>query len=295
MDKTKKVSILLAVHNGQEFLEDALISILYQDYDNWELIAVENGSTDNTLLILNDWSQKDSRIKVFSNSRKGKNEAFNRAFSECSGDFICYFAADDRLEKSSIKKRINILLENNSFNYSTCLLQTFSEEIKFTGLIFPKNKNKPNYSGGSLMFKRELAEEIFPIPLELPNEDTWTSLFLKYFGIGSHYPEVLYNYRIHSKNSYGYHGDFQTKRQGFLSRMDAVGLFLKRYNSKLSFAEISYLEEYKKAISATRQKKPFLIFLSKIKLEEKLLMFYFSYSFLFYFRNLFFKKFSGLI
>ncbi len=282
------------MHNGQSFLDEALASVLNQDYPNWELIAVENGSNDASFKILLNWAAKDSRIKAYTNSEKGKNQAYNRAFSECSGDFICFFAADDILHKSSLGKRVAPLsVDHIAFNFTTCLLETFSNERSFNGVVFPKNKMKPNYSGGSIFFTREIAQEIFPIPPDLPNEDTWSSFYLKYFGTGTHISESLYYYRIHPNNSYGYHIDFHAKRIGFLNRMMAVDPFLKRYYLKLSGEKRRYLIEYKKGLDAAFKNDYLRILTAKVAIKDKFLLCYYCSPFLFKVKNRFFRFFSG--
>jgi glycosyltransferase involved in cell wall biosynthesis len=72
-----KVSILLAVYNGSAYIDEAINSILNQTYPNWELIIVNNGSTDDTQSHLDKFSVKDSRIRVFDIGVKGKNKAYN--------------------------------------------------------------------------------------------------------------------------------------------------------------------------------------------------------------------------
>jgi len=156
------VSILLAVFNGEKFITEAINSVLNQSYINWELIIVDNGSTDNTVQVVKDLIKNDERILLYTLEEKGKCKAYNYAFQKSKGDFICFLAADDTLPENSIEsRRIPIL---NKSGYSTCLLKTFSDNPKFDALIFPKNILKPNLSGGSIFFTRDLADKIFPIP-----------------------------------------------------------------------------------------------------------------------------------
>lgn len=68
----KKVSIVLPVYNGADHIADSINSIINQTYQNWELIVVNDCSTDNTLEICSELSEKDSRIRVISNEKNLK-------------------------------------------------------------------------------------------------------------------------------------------------------------------------------------------------------------------------------
>lgn len=286
------VSILLAVFNGEKFITEAINSVLNQSYINWELIIVDNGSTDNTIQIVKDLIQNDERILFYTLAEKGKCRAYNYAFQKSKGDFICFLAADDTLTENSIElRRIPIL---NKSGYSTCLLKTFSDNPKFDALIFPKNVLKPNMSGGSIFFTRDIAYKIFPIPENLPNEDTWTSISLEAFSNCNHIPEVLYNYRIHFSNSFGYDLNFSQKRMKYLERMNAYILFRQKWgdinNSKFN----KFIKTFIIGLNYCKNKDFLsLIFFKDLNLKNKLIFIYYSSSFLFQIRNKYFKFFSG--
>lgn len=288
-----KVAILLAVHNGALYLDAAIESVCKQTFTDWELLAVENGSTDNTLAILEEWALKDPRIKVFVNASKGKNEAFNRAFQESSAEYVCYFAADDVLHISSIENRLKPLLHDSSLAYTTCLLETISTDEKFNGIIFPKKQDSPNFSGGSIFFRRDIANKVFPIPPGLPNEDVWTALHLKHFGNGKHLAESLYFYRIHQANSYGYHVNFDAKRKGFLTRMAAFDLFLEKYRQELPFAQKKYLEDFTKGREHAENRRIVRILMSSLPIKDRILFVYYCSPFLFWLKQRLFKLLSG--
>jgi len=282
-----KVSILLPVFNEEKYLHQAIESILNQSYTNWELIIIDNCSTDETLSISNRYKDKDSRINVFSIPEKGMVKAYNYGFTKCSGDIICYLSGDDILPRSSLEIRALPIINNPSKSiFTTCLLKTFSKEKKFNGNTYPKNFNKPNYSAGSLMFKKEIADKIFPIPIELPNEDVWTSLHLKAFCENIHIPKVLHNYRIHSNNTYGYNMKFQEKKTKFIRRMSAYNIFLKKY-IKIDFDNREYFEQYNDFVVYLKKSKfPFFLLLTKNKLSfsEKLKFLMYSSKGLFWLR-----------
>lgn len=289
-----KVSILLAVYNCGNYIEEAIQSVINQQYNNWELIIVNNGSNDNTLDVVNKYSELDNRILSVSIEEKGKCKAYNKAFEISTGNFICFFAGDDILTKDSLLKRLEPI-DNEEADYTSCLLQTFSDIDKLDGVIFPKQILKPNYSGGSIFFTREQAIKIFPIPISLPNEDTWTSLHLRAFGRNKHIAEVLYRYRIHNSNSYGYDLDFTTKREKFLQRMEAFNLFKNKWNSTSNDNFDKYINSFIEGLELCKQKNKFKILTVKgLPIKDKLILYFYSSPFMYMLRHKYFKFFSGI-
>lgn len=288
-----KISILMAVHNGGRFLREAIASIASQQYGNWELIAVSNGSTDETVEICEEFSAHDNRIRTFRVPEKNKNRAYNLAYERSVGDYICFFAADDVLPPGSLSQRIAILRGEEANAFSTCCLQTMSGDPKYDGLIFPKNVEKANYSGGSMLFPRVLAERIFPLPEAQPNEDTWTSLHLRAWGENRHVPKPLYLYRIHGGNSYGYGMSYSDKRTQYLRRMHAYQLFYDKYSHmRLSFvcSEVApFLEGLGAAIEGNLRR---ILLVKGLNVGNKMVLVLYSSPTLYRVRNAFFRALS---
>ena len=290
----RQVSILLAVHNGAPFIGDAIQSAIDQTYDNWELIIVSNGSTDETVRICRERGVADARIRVFALPEKGKNAAYNVAYSHATGAYVCFFAADDRLPRESLAERLAVLEGAPANCYSTCRLKTFSADPKYDGILFPRSLTRPNYSGGSLLFSRTLAERVFPLPEAQPNEDTWTALHLRAFGHRRHVAKPLYLYRIHENNSYGYTVDFEHKRREYLNRMRAYQLFYDKYkNEGLSFVDNDVVPFIKGLASARDRNVLRILLVRGLDIGSKLLLIFYCSRLLYGLRHRFFKGFSG--
>lgn len=290
-----KVSILLAVYNCGKYIEESILSVIGQQYNNWELVIVNNGSTDNTLDVITKYVALDKRIISVSLEEKGKCKAYNKAFEISSGSIICFLAGDDILTPDSLFKRVEPI-ERGESNYTSCLLQTFSEIDKLDGIIFPKQPLKPNYSGGSIFFTREQAEKIFPIPISLPNEDTWTSLHLRAFGRNRHVAQVLYRYRIHDSNSYGYDLDFTTKREKFLLRMQAFVLFKNKWKETSNEKFDNYVSSFIEGFELCKLNNKFkILFVKGLPLKDKMILYFYSSPFIYMLRHKFFKFFSGIL
>jgi len=95
---TPLVSILIPFKNTAQFLPECLDSILKQTYATWEILAVNDNSTDNSLKIVQEFAEKDTRIQVFTNSKTGIIEALRTAYSKSKGNFITRMDSDDNGE-----------------------------------------------------------------------------------------------------------------------------------------------------------------------------------------------------
>lgn len=101
-----KYSILVPAYNAEAFIMDNLNSVKNQTYTNWELVIVNDGSTDNTLQLINSFVEQNLNldIKVISISNGGLANARNVALSSATGDYFCNLDADDFLEQDTLKK-----------------------------------------------------------------------------------------------------------------------------------------------------------------------------------------------
>ncbi len=112
-----KVSIIMAVYNREKFLEEAISSVLRQNYSNFELIIVDDGSTDNSLNIARKFASRDKRIKiVLLNENKGFAAARNEGLKRARGEFITQFDSDDVMLLNAIKSRVEFLRLNLSID-----------------------------------------------------------------------------------------------------------------------------------------------------------------------------------
>jgi glycosyltransferase involved in cell wall biosynthesis len=288
------VSVLLAVHNGGAFLRDAIASVRAQTLRHWELVIASNGSTDDTESVAREAAALDPRIRIAVLPVAGKNRAYNHAWKLASGRYVCFFAADDLLLPTSLEERLAAAESAGPAGYSTCCLRTFSDNPLYDGLVFPRRQSRPNYSGGALLFDRALAEQVFPLPEEQPNEDTWTQLHLRAFGTGRHVPRPLYLYRIHGANSYGYGLDFTAKREGFLVRMHAYRLFEARHDTSDAPFIARHVRPYVKALDASAAMAPLRVLaVPGLDVRSKAVLMLYSSPRLFQVRNRWFRFLSG--
>lgn len=104
------ISVIITVYNCEKYLEDAIDSVISQKEVEWELIIVNDGSTDNTKDILNKY-QKHSKITIFNVDRVGRGKALNLALSYSSGKYVAVLDADDLFHPNKLITQLNVLQE----------------------------------------------------------------------------------------------------------------------------------------------------------------------------------------
>jgi len=137
------VSIVIPVYNTEKFIKECIESVLRQTYDKIEVIAVDDGSTDNSLKILNQFSGK---IKIISKSNGGTASALNAGIKEMKGEWFKWLSADDLLLPNSIQELVNEIDKLENKNY---ILYSNYNIIDSEGKII-KEFIEPNYNSKEL-------------------------------------------------------------------------------------------------------------------------------------------------
>lgn len=109
-----KFSIVIPVYNVAPYLRDCLDSVLAQTYDNWESICVDDGSTDDSGEILDEYAEKDARFKVFHQSNAGVAAARNKGIQESIGDYLTFVDPDDVIRAQMLEWMASDLREGHS-------------------------------------------------------------------------------------------------------------------------------------------------------------------------------------
>ena len=104
--KTKTVSVIMPVYNAAGYLEESLCDLLNQTFKDFELICVNDGSTDESKDIIEAFAKKDARIRFVSQINKGGGAARNTGFDVASGEYVLFLDADDRFENTLLEKTV---------------------------------------------------------------------------------------------------------------------------------------------------------------------------------------------
>lgn len=286
---TDRVSILMPVYNEERYICEAIDSVLDQRYSNWELIIVDDFSTDNTYNILLENYSGLEKVIFVRNITKGKNEALNYAYSLSTGGTIIFFAGDDILTSNSVELRV--VEDISKPLIKSGKVKSFSQNQRYDNVIYPKGDH-PNMSGGATAFSRAAADLIFPIPNILPNEDSWTKLHIDFLKFPIEWTnEVVILYRIHSDNSMGFDSTFDVRSENISKRSHSLNLFLNKYYNSLSKSDVFRLESMIN-LEVLRRNGSFIkiIFLRNTKWKEKVIGISYSNCF-FYSLRIFLNRF----
>jgi glycosyltransferase involved in cell wall biosynthesis len=135
------VSIIMPAFNAERHIHEAIQSVIDQQYANWELLIINDGSTDNTLSILDDFI--DSRIKVFSQSNKGVSAARNVGLANLQGAYVCFFDSDDVLPANSLKDRVDFFLRHPNVDFVDGTVFITDGALKTTHAWHPSFRGQP--------------------------------------------------------------------------------------------------------------------------------------------------------
>lgn len=248
-----KISIIVPVYNVQLYLKDCLSSILNQSFADFELILINDGSTDNSGKICDEYAAQDGRIKVIHKQNGGPGGARNAGLDIARGDYIMFCDSDDLYDADMAEYLLNAL-QKNSCDISMCGLRLISD----TKILEERIVYKPERilkgvdlfreyfcndmlisSPVNKLYKREVFNNL-RYPEGMIYEDRYLSIEM--FLNNSVYAcgESKYNYYMRSGSIIN--SPFSEKRMDFLKVIDREEIIADRYPELRSEANKSYCE-----------------------------------------------------
>lgn len=198
----KLVSIVLPVYNGAANLKESIESVLRQTYTNFELIVVNDCSTDPTELVVTEYQKKDSRVKLFNNEVNLKlPKSLNRGFEEAEGEYLTWTSDDNIFLPNAIERMVQTLEENPNVD----MVYTDYQKIDAQGQVIEENCAEElewicctNPIGACFLYTRAIAQKVGkynPDMFLAEDYDYWIRIFRN----GNIYflKENLYQYRVH--------------------------------------------------------------------------------------------------
>ena len=157
------VSILTPFKNTALYLDDCIASILKQTYTNWELIIVDDASSDTSYTIVNSYALKDSRIRLYKNEGDGIINALKLAYNNAQGALITRMDSDDIMSANKLETMVNLLQKNGKGHLAIGLVNYFSDQGISDGYYkYEKWLNKLTTKG--LNFSEIYKECVIPSP-----------------------------------------------------------------------------------------------------------------------------------
>lgn len=176
--KEPLISVIIPVYNVEEYLDRCLESVANQTYKNIEIILIDDGSTDNSGKMCDQWAEKDRRIRVIHQKNGGLSNARNKGIEEAKGEFISFVDSDDWIEANMLTDFISIAMTQHcdivcSDPFHTNGKKQISKKrkkkiITYSQYEFVKrylkiNSNKTLYYAHSKLFRKNIIEaNIYP-------------------------------------------------------------------------------------------------------------------------------------
>jgi len=136
------VSIIMAVFNGEKYIGSAIESVVSQTFKNWELLVIDDGSTDSTCEVVQGF--KDPRVRYFELDHQGVGCARNIGLEKMEGCFFCFLDADDVFPRDSILSRLKKFDKDDSLDFVDGSVVFFAENYKLI------RRHTPCFSGNPL-------------------------------------------------------------------------------------------------------------------------------------------------
>jgi len=207
-----KVSIIMPAYNAAVTIEESIQSVIAQTYPHWELLIIDDGSTDTTLKIIKQAADNDIRIRIFLNkNNQGVAASRNEGIKKANGEYIAFLDSDDLWHKDKLKKHLSFIKENNAI-------------ISYTATAYIRNGIPSNYvlravnkftrsdlmkrniiSCSSVVVKREvMLRYLFPVHYKKIHEDfvSWQNILTEVeVAYGLDEPLLTYRMSTDTKSS----------------------------------------------------------------------------------------------
>lgn len=124
-----EVTVVMPIYNSENYLQDSIRSVLNQTFSNFELLLINDGSTDKSGKICTDFSQQDKRIVVIDKKNEGPSAARNLGIDKAKGKYLCFIDSDDEYDQNYLKKMLGYV---GIYDFIACGIQSFNDNGKST-------------------------------------------------------------------------------------------------------------------------------------------------------------------
>lgn len=208
----KRISVAMISYQGETYIEEQLDSILAMLGPEDEVIISDDGSTDRTREILVHYESRDQRVRVIDGPRAGVKKNVENALRACQGEYIFLADQDDIWMPEKVECVLEVLKQNGvglvvhdaivtDGSCQNVIMESFYS-LKGSGAGVIKNIWRNTYIGCCMAFKREILEEVLPIPDYIEMHDQWIGVINDQLNKGTCFiPQKLIKYRRHGNNA----------------------------------------------------------------------------------------------
>ena len=183
-----KISVIVPVYNSEAYLDQCISSIIQQNYQDFELILVDDGSTDKSISLCNHWAQKDPRIVVLQKENGGLSDARNYGIDHANGEYLTFIDSDDYVSQDYLSYLIQLFSLSDKCMITTCNRQVVKNNGKLgqrfdyiddKGIILDKKETyrkalftEISHGAWGRLYKKEIFLEL-RFPVGVKHEDTY--------------------------------------------------------------------------------------------------------------------------
>ena len=234
MEKKKKpfVSVIIPVYNVEKYLSQCLDSVVSQTLENIEIIIVNDGSTDGSLKIINDYAEKDDRIIVVNQTNGGYAKAVNKGLSLASGEYVAEIDSDDYINKNMYQKLYDIACKNDIDIVVGRYAEFIGKDLTFK--MFPKSFVPDGYQNVKLYTKNIYEENKLEL---LGFTAIWSAIYKRSLIVNN---KITLNENVRCYNDNGFW--FRTRAVAstiyyddeimYFYRVDVAGQTIKKMNER---------------------------------------------------------------
>lgn len=243
-----KVSVLMPVFNAEKYLAEAIDSIISQTWEDWELVIINDGSTDSSLSIVESYT--DKRILLINNELNlGLIKTLNKGIELCKGEYIARMDADDVAHPERLQKQVSFLDQNRNHILCGTNAQIINNKGEIVGKIMNPTSNtllqisllftNPFIHPSMMIRKSAFKDNLFDEKaLHVEDFELWTRLASK--GKIANLEQALLKYRWHDTNVSIKHANIQERAKNEIIKGQLLKLDIKATEEELYLHRLTF-------------------------------------------------------
>lgn len=281
LEKEPLVSVVMPVYNSEKYVAEAIRSVQKQSYENWELLIVNDGSTDHSAEIIEAYARKDFRIKIFHKKNEGVSETRNFALTKVCGQYVTFIDGDDVYHHERLYRMAHIFEQ-----YPDCDI-IFSRHMEFIGevevneisgsgkleisdnnILVKTISDSKNHFMCNTMIKTEIAKKVQFHTIRFAEDFCYIRDCVWHCRKMAVLDEVLYYYRRDNENAMTSHFFSEKYIVDYMKLTENIYDFCKNHELKDKFYKNLVGHEYAQNSMRIRKSTSFIKFVECMNNEK---------------------------